>query len=177
MILDAKSGVRGVLVNADTGQPIRWARWANLATGEYEAFRLDPAQARMVGVPPRLLIYRGMANLRFIESHVQLPSRPSPAPADVPPEELTNRPLLKRTTERCLEVPGRECDEPRCHALARWRVGHEQELPPVEGENGRLFERAATVAENYYCDKHYRNPTFTTLRGVQREVEVAARPQ
>ena len=74
--LDSKGGLRGILVNAQTMQRIPFARWANLETGEYEAFYAGPdgkAFLDSLGLPlypddqgkPRTV--RGRAQLRFIE--------------------------------------------------------------------------------------------------------------
>ena len=61
MIIDSKAGARGMLVEAETGRPIRFARWANLETGAYEAFRMDPREAKRRGIPLARLLYRGRA--------------------------------------------------------------------------------------------------------------------
>ena len=63
----------------------------------------------------------------------------------------------------------RECQEPKCHALATWSIADEEELPPVLGPDGKLWEKARTIGVRYYCERHVRRPTSTNNRGVQKE--------
>src|SRR5579885_3284833 len=118
MILDSKSGLRGMLVNRDTGQPIRYARWADTETGCYEAFRINPEEARARGINPATLLYRGRARLEFIPAQ-PLDSKPTGRIApSTPLAEIRPEVLKGRTVTPILVIPGMrppECDEPLCH--------------------------------------------------------------
>lgn len=162
MRLDAKSGLRGVLVNGDTGQPIRFARWADLDTGAYEAFAVGPDG--QMAWPPRVV--RGQARLTFIPAASAKPSACSATP-----------PLSPTKAIRVLALPDRECEERGCHRLADWRVGHEQLVEPEIGPDGKAYERGVITAVHYYCSWHYRAPLSTSQRGVESEVPVRVRPQ
>lgn len=179
MIHDAKtSRAVGVWVDAETKQPIRWVRFYNDATHEYEAFRSDPEIAKQAGVPLRLLLYRGRARLVFMQTGVR-PPKPVIRPVADDPEVtrlLHTLPRPNRPDNIDHGVP--LCDEPLCRRPAAFEVADEQEVSPSVGPDGTRYERAAVPAFRRYCPWHYRRPTFTSTRGVTREVEVVfGRPQ
>jgi hypothetical protein len=167
MILDAKSGLRGVLINEETGQRIPFARWADTETGEYEAFATTPDGQAML--QPAQVI-RGRARLRFVaSSSFVYPAKPS--------QEADPELVQQHRGVPVLAVAGRECEERYCHRLATWKTAEEREIDPEVGSDGQSYERAITTVVHYWCDWHYRNPLFTNRRGVTQEVEVRARPQ
>jgi hypothetical protein len=90
MILDAKSGLRGVLLNHHTGQRIPFARWANTETGEYEAWAENPA-GREDNPPPLLRGCLGPGGLEFKQSN-NVPVVPHMGP-------LTIRPMRTQYTD------------------------------------------------------------------------------
>lgn len=180
MILDSQSGLRGVLANAETGQPIRWARWANLETGEYQAFRCDPQIAKERGIPLASLLYRGRCRLKFTPAAPLAAKPPLRIAPSTPLDEIRPEVLRGRKVTPILYVPGLpppECDEPLCHRAAQYQVADEQLVEPEKGPDGKLYERAVTVGVRKYCSWHFRNPTQLSIRGVQSEVEVSVRPQ
>lgn len=148
MIWDAHNvGAVGVWVDPETRRPVRWVRWYDDQTGEYEAFRSEPKRAAARGVPLRTILYRGKAYLQFV---------PDPA---VPP-----RGHIK------------ECDEPGCHAEAIWAVADTTDLDPILRSDGVPFVRREVTGTRYYCDKHWRPPTMTTVSGVTSEVTEVVQP-
>lgn len=163
MIIDARSGLRGVLVNADTSARIPFARWANLETGEYEALAATP-DGRQVLQPAQVV--RGRCRLRWIPAApVYRPGRLI-VPRDEPPKRAVRIPA----------VAGQFCEHKGCSRLAEWRTMDEEELQPAVMPDGTREERARAVAFHRYCSWHYQNPTFTSLRGVEREVVPSVRP-
>ena len=185
MILNAKSGIRGELKNADTGRVIRWVRWANIETGEYEAFRISPDVARARHIPLHGLIYRGHCRLVFTPAQVLDSRRPLGRVAPSTPLDEIRREVLKGgevqvPPAQLLTLPGMplvECDEPLCHRPAVYAVAIEQIVEPERGRDGRLYERAVTIGSAVFCWRHYRSPRQFSLRGVETEVEVSVRPQ
>lgn len=179
MILDCRSGVRGVLVNADTGERIPHARWANIPD--------DPTQvgefvALVVGLtgqplrPPRT--YRGRCRLRFIPSLApglrSLPSVPSPVQASA----AAPGPRVPRPRRVALTDPDRRCEHPACDRFAEWVVAEERELPAVLGPDGRLYEAAKILRSRWWCSWHYQRPLLLHLDGEIEPVEVTCgRPQ
>lgn len=169
MIIDSKSGLRGVLIDAETGERLAFARWANLATGEYEAFAATP-DGRQILQPPRLV--RGRRNrLKFVEAAPRYPSGPGKLviPEDEPP---------RRDVQRVPMVPGRPCEVRGCGKLAEWQVADAEELAPATLPDGTKAERSRVAAVHLYCSWHYRFPTWKSLRGVESEMtQVTARPE
>jgi hypothetical protein len=162
-----------MLFNRDTGQPIRWARWAEVPAdpnepGEYEAFLIDPAHARAMGIPLEVVLHHGRARLRFVAA---APRTHTPDPG----ESLAE--ARRRLGIALPPMIGVECDEPGCHALARWSVADVQEISPAVTADGQAEERHVLTGRRRYCHRHYQGPTITNLRGVTREPEVTARPQ
>lgn len=156
MIVNSKDGARGTLTDLATGRVIRWARWADLSTGEYEAFSEDPAAAQRRGVHPAALLYRGRTKLGWT------PAATLDAPR--PPRE-----------HRCIVVPGRMCDHPGCRKLAEYRTCDERMLEP-EDANGRKFERAVCVAVHKWCSWHYRPPMIVHPDNSSDPVDVEVQP-
>ncbi len=182
MRLDSRSGLRGLLMNRDTGERIRFVRWAEIPDdpeqpGEFEAFRCEPEAYKALGLPLTDIIYRGKARLRFIPAAPRIPGKPTSerdlaGSLDEARARLQCKPLLIDPNNP------RECDEPKCHRLALWIVSDEQEIEPQADGKGALGERAVMLGGRFYCNYHYRQPTFTSVRGVTNEVPIEeARPQ
>src|SRR5262245_44746331 len=139
MRLDAKSGVRGMLVNLETGQIIRWVIWAELPDdpeqqGTYEAWRFHPDQCALRyrgGALREDLVYRGRCRMRFVPSAPLTRSKPT-ASRDLAGslDEARGR------VDKRLLILAEECSEPRCHRRATWSVSWEQIIEPRTDENG-----------------------------------------
>jgi len=181
MIQRAQDGFRGTVINAVTGQPVRWVRWVNSDTGEFEAFREDPVAAKARGAWLRCLLYRGKARLPLTTITQALVAHAPGRRALTPMEEVREIRTIARDYvadyQPIVAVPGIECDQPGCRRLATWQVAHEQEIDPGVMPDGSACERAVTVRVNRWCDRHWHPPTFRSVRGVESEVEVACRPQ
>jgi hypothetical protein len=179
MRIDARSGVRGLLVDAETGRLIRWARWAEVPDdprqpGEYEAWRYPEAECRArfaAGEPREALLLRRRCRLRFV------PAAPLAVRPTDPRDLAGSLDEARRRWAPKLLVCGEECEEPGCHRLSAWWVSDERLIEPERDADGVLHERAVTTRARAYCDRHYRGPVQTSLRGVESEVEVGARPQ
>lgn len=179
MRLDSRSGLRGMLINRDTGKPVRWVRWAEIPDdpeqpGEYEAFRTEPEAWKAQGLPLSDIIYRDKARLRFIPAAPRIAGKPTSqrdlaGSLDEARRSLVNPKLL---------VLGEECEYPGCHRLSEWRVSYEQEIEPQADGLGGLGQRAITTEIHDYCSRHYQLPRFKSLRGVESEVQLEeGRPQ
>jgi len=83
MILDSKSGIRGVLVDESTGQRIAFARKANLETGEWEAWQATPDGKEIWhDADGKPVLLKGRCRLKFIPAVLITPG-PAPDPEDV----------------------------------------------------------------------------------------------
>jgi hypothetical protein len=185
MILDSSTGVRGILWNLDTGQPIPWVRWADVpATGEeigtYEAFTMDPRVAKDQGRPLRSILVRRRARMRF------QPTANLPAPE--PPKAVTHGSKPRTVTRhQRLDVPlfNTRCDGPgkppcnkrTCQHTAIYSTADEVQLEPaIIGR--RRFQRGKMVRRWYWCEWCYQAPRILDARGEVIEVdnEVKTRP-
>lgn len=169
MILDARAGLRGLLIDLDAGKPIRHARWADLDTGEYECLRAGPDGRPARGPDGRPLVYRGRARLQFIPT---APAGPRPRPAGA-----ADGPDPRDLPPPVIALPGWECEERGCHRPGVYETADEQVVEPHVGPDGRACERARVVRRHRWCEWHYRPPVSTSARGVESEVEVTVRPQ
>ena len=173
MILDCKSGVCGVLVNASTGERIPHAFWADLSTGDYKAWKTASDGKTILRGPDRKPIeVKGNAPLRFVPGK----PTPKPRPGGTPLAEIRQELFATGKAVPIVVLPGQECERPGCHRLASWRVGDEQVVEP-EISDGKAYDRGVVTAGHLYCDRHYRPPVQTSVRGVESEVQVVARPQ
>ncbi len=181
-IIDARTTSRRGLfldVSQSPPRPIRFVRWANLDTGEFEAFRSDPAVAVRLGGNPAELVYRGRAGrIRFVEHAPRFGVKPSDQ-RDLRGslEEVRRRFATARPVILIPGLPVPECDEPKCHRPAWWSTSTEQTIEPEQDGTGQRFDRGVSVLVEHWCDHHYRAPRLFSLRGVESEVSVTARPE
>lgn len=173
MRLDSRSGMRGVFVSDVDGRVVRWVIWYDTETGDYEAFRSDPEIAKRFGVEPGRLRYTGRERLRFIPA---TPAR-KPKPTDPVDAAGSLREAKLLWSKPIIILPGQECDERFCHRLATWRTAVERVIEAVVGDDGKAYKRSIVVETHQWCDRHYRLPTRTSVRGVESETEVEVRPQ
>ncbi len=176
MIIDYRSGLRGVLVDASTGKRIPFGTWANLDTGEWKAWAATH-DGKRVAFPKREV--SGRCPLRFVESYApQVPARPAlPDGAGDRAQGEALRQQYRRTTDRILIVRGVGCEQPGCGRPAAYRVADELLLEPETDAAGRQHERAMTVASHRYCARHYRAPRQLAPNGdTVCRVEVPVQP-
>jgi hypothetical protein len=171
MILDAKSGLRGRFFDVN-GKEVRFVIWYDTEKEEYKALVSMPDGSRPVR--PNVE-YVGSGKLRFVPDEVLTAIAQTKPKAETPPvpEEVRMKAVAVGPNENA------ECEYPGCHRRAAWLVGDEQIIEPETGPDGKKYERGVIVKGHYYCDNsaHYRNPVSTSLRGVESELQVAARPQ
>ena len=171
MIVHSSSGIRGDLFDESVFPPrkIRWARWYDTETGEYEAFRIDPRDAKRLGIKLSGMVYRGKGKLRFVKHHVEAertidyqPSLPS---------------SFQRKGRRCVIDPQRKCEHKDCYRLAEWVTGDDKLTTPAE-VNGRRYETGEIIREHYWCSFHYQMPRQIYQDGSSDPIDVqCGRPE
>ena len=170
MILDSNSGLRGKVIDETTGLRIPFVIWCNTETGEYEALEATPDGSRPVRPNKR---YRGQAKLRFVPDEVLTAIAAVTPKAECPPVPPEVLEKARRIPVGSLDL----CEEPGCYRRATWKTGDEQQIEPETGADGQKYERGVIIEKHFYCDRHYRLPVSSSVRGVESEIEVAARPQ
>lgn len=176
--LPIQCNARGLLVDLDAALPIRWVRWANLASGHYECFRCEPRAAKARGLNLRDLVYPGKARLHWTPT-ANLPEVQAPAPdarTSETPAGPTTAEAVHQLRRRLFLFERVPCDRKGCNRWADWRVAEEMEQPPTAAGD-RLFERAQLVRVKHWCSWHYQAPKLLDAKGdVVLEHEVSARP-
>lgn len=172
IVLDAKSGVRGRLIDLDAGRDILYVRRAVLPDdpsqlGEYEAFRVGPDGdiAKENGKP---LTYTGRCRMRF---------EPAAIANKTPVEPVTHRPVRQKFEKITVPVLGLNCQHYACNRTAAWTVSDEVPTAPVQS-GSKWFGTAKLIGRRFYCDWHYRPPRIIDTKGeVMEELhEIKARP-
>ena len=196
MRIEAKScPVRVEFRRADTSEAVRWIRWYDTESHEYEAFAADPdAFQQKHAAMPRQLVQQGLRRL-VVRGRQQLLTNPpleqllailAQAKAAFAPKPSTplgeiRREILRGQTVRTIQLDPNgdppECDEPKCHRKAEYVVvEREQHVEPAVFQSSS-FERAVMLGAKAYCAWHYRAPVQISVRGVESEISVKVRPQ
>ncbi len=159
-IIESGQGHRGDLFDAANGMAlIKWARWANLATGEYVAFAIDPKKAERLKIAPEDCTRRGRTRLVWVDR-----------------EEPVGSPLAEGATrrehEKVLILPGDQCEHYACARIPEWRVADVCDGIPEVGPNGQRFATTVLVAVHRYCSWHYRLPRTVNAKDHRETVRV-----
>lgn len=190
MILSAKSGIRGKIIDLDTGQEIRKVIMVNTDSGYFEAYQLDEQGEIRTDDLGNYLTYSGVARVKVI-----------------PREGYGTGSRIVMGAPRCtlcqssLTLPGDDlcpicrafhrrqkgfyrqdilrfpfligCHHENCTRLASHMVSDEVEVTPALGEkierNGLkgcyIYERGCVVNRRYYCEFHYQPPRLLDPKG------------
>lgn len=160
MIIKAKDGIRGVLIDVETNQVIRKVISADLETGIFEAYQVSPDGEIKTDGRGDYLTYRARARcgLKFIPTKNILSGRKV---------EETKPPHLKRPHKKAVRVGalfGGECEHYACSRTPEWAVSDEVTLPPVQ-VGKRRFGQARVVDVHLYCAFHYQPPRLLDDKG------------
>ena len=155
---------------------IRWARWFDIDTGEYEAFRIDPRVCKQLGVKLKTMVYRGQGRLKFIQTGA--------AGSGIEQGKRGGNPSFsQRKGRRCVIDPTRKCEHksgmgyPDCTKPAEWITGDDRLLDPVQVDQ-RAYETGEIVQEHYWCSKHYQEPRQVFPDGSSEPIDVqCGRPE
>lgn len=163
MIFRAKDGVRGKLIDLDTGKEIPKVIWFNDADGTFEAFRVDQSGEVARAPDGAPLVWWGRGNLKFVQL---LAARAVQAGALQSPKQKILPPARKRQKHEHLRLPllDADCQHYACLRPAEYAVSDEVELPPLLAR-GKRWARAKTVAVRYYCAFHYVPPRVLDDKG------------
>lgn len=199
MRLHAEQGMRGRVVDLDTGLRVPKVIWLDLEKGELEAYRVDAQDRPVRTVNGDYETYTARGRFAFYPADAkEAAAQPSlqGIAMGAPRCERCGSPLTLRGKELCprcyatdrrikplllaepLTTPllDRRCEYKGCSRLAEWIVG--DEIPTTPAKEGRyLFDRAATVGRRYCCSFHYQPPRILDEKGeIVEELENSARP-
>ncbi len=179
MIFKAADGIRGKLLDLDTGEVIPKVVWFNDQDGTFEAFKVDQRGEVLRGHDGGAVVWWGKGNLRFVQDaqpgKVLAPRKPKSFPSEKAPRQKV------RQKHRRLSVKlfNADCEHYACLRPAEYAVSDEMDLPPLVA-GGRRWARAKTLKVHYFCAFHYQPPRILDGRGeVMSEWEEAGgvRPQ
>ncbi len=185
MILDASRGIKGKVVDLDTGKVVPKVKSLNTDTGLLVAYRTDAHGNALSDGNGNWLTYTAVGRFRFTPSDgSQVPAKKivMGAPSctkclnrmTLPGDDLcvrcraTDRNQRHRMTVEAVIDPfdDHKCED--CTEKAAWCVSDEVETTPQAGmsPSGKvLFERAATVGRRWYCSRHFKPPRLLDARG------------
>lgn len=171
MRIDSRTGLRGKFQNAVTGAPIRFVIWADLDTGEFEAFRTtQDGTSKLRDWRGIAIRYRGRQPLRFLPDAplIKVPTQRQPYMPDLEEE--------RRRLGVAPVAPEEECEAPGCHRRYEYETGDEQIVQPATDEHGKPYEVGVTTKVHRFCSWHFRNPLSVSERGVESEIQTTVRP-
>lgn len=185
MRLHTKDGIKGRVIDLDTGRPVRWVIWLDTDLGSLEHFTTDPATTP----PPRERAIR-FGRFRFDPGRV----------AGQVTETTTH---VRRISQK--RLPGwiferHDCSQYGCHRQASWEVADLVRLPPAESivtvpaivaadgrtvlvpakQSVKRYAQGTVVKTSYWCNQHYQRPHVVFPDGSRDPLEISGhcgRPQ
>lgn len=185
MILDATKGVRGNVIDLDTGRRVQNVKYLNTETGYLEAYQVDEnGKVLRDANGYRFTVYQG--RFKFI------PTGDSKQPKIImgaPHCTLCNSKMTLRGDDLCPACRARERGQRNkmkvekigvplfdtkcelCTRMATWYVSDEVEVTP-ELYAKKFYGRGVTVGRRSYCSWCFKPPRLLDDKGdVMRELE------
>jgi hypothetical protein len=156
----------GVFARTGQGEAVRWVVWYDDATHDWEAYRVNPDDARKNGIDPSRFRYRGHGPLTFHRDPLAAPRLPVARAGRTPPRR-----------DRCLALPGRDCEHYGCGRPATYCTTDYEEAAPELGADRNRYRKVRAVERHWWCHRHYRAPEEKREGDTVRRVEVVTRPQ
>lgn len=178
MILDPTKGIKGTVIDLDTGQPVRNVKYLNTETGYLEAYQTDPTGKVLRDANGfRFTVYQG--RFKFIPA--ESPKQPKII-MGAPHCSLCNSKMTLRGDDLCPACRAKERGQRNkmkvekigvplfnvkcelCSRVATWYVSDEVEVTP-ELSNKRLYGRGVTVGRRSYCAWCFKPPQLLDDKG------------
>lgn len=179
MRLYAEQGLRGTVVDLDTGRRVPKVIWIDLDSMELEAFRVTDKGEFVRSPDGSYATYTAKGKFRLDPVTPRaIPKVKEGArcceickhPLTLPGSELCVRcNSAKRRNGRLAQaVPPHDaltrCQHKGCARMADWVVADEVDISPLR-KKGLWWSRGATVARRYYCHWHYSPPRLLDQDG------------
>src|SRR5262245_48041361 len=191
MKLHAAQGFRGLVIDRDTGNPVRKVLWVDLEAGLLEAYQVDGRGDIRKDAEGNLLTYTARGRFRWVPGE----GGRAPAavlPAGAPACTRCQSPLTLPGDDLCVACRARDgragrllegladlapgldplaahaCAHPGCNRQGVYAVGDEVTASPVEALTLRgpfRFRRGACVGRRWYCPWHWRAPRLLDAKG------------
>lgn len=187
MILNAADGIKGKVVDLDTGRVVRGVKLLNTDTGYLEAYHVDANGKPKRDAGGRLLpTYQAVGRFRFEPADgnrmpVKLPvqlgadrcakcgsSRTLLGDDLCPTCRAVERGQKHRMRAEPLTNPLEDHSCHECTRRASWCVSDEVAVTPQAGKfasASALFERVQVVDRRWYCSWHFKPPRLLDARG------------
>lgn len=198
MLLQAKDGIRGKVIDLDTGMEVPKVISLNMETGELTAYRVDALGRTMTGADGGRLTYTAVGRFKFVPRGRAAPDGPRvrlgaaacarcKSPLTLPGDELCPMCNAKdRSYARLVNqfaarpgafLLGQLCQHPGCSRPATHRTTVEVEVSGAV-HNRYVYERGMTVGAGAWCAWHYQAPKLLDAKGeVVEELPDSTRPQ
>jgi hypothetical protein len=167
VLLQAKDGLRGKLLDLDDNKEISGIKWVKFhshkaawteqgeqcveGNGTFEAYQLDRDGKPRRNDQGDYLTWWANARLRWIPREQQF-------------RNLTPPPKTQRHRRMEALILDRRCMHYGCIRLAEWMTGDEVELP-AQVTHGKRWTRAQTVNVRFWCPTHFQGPRLLDSRG------------
>lgn len=185
MRLYASQGIRGTLVDLETGLSVPKVIWYDTDKGELEAYKTDRAGGILQDINGDYLTYRARGSFKFLpfvkevaktrkvqlgasscsvcSSQLTLPGSELCPRCNAVDKHYTNQFHIQSVDSQSLLSPD-GCEHPGCNRVATWQVSDEVEVSP--SKQGRLvYERGATVGRHGYCAAHWSPARLLDAKG------------
>lgn len=162
MRLYAKDGVRGKLIDLDTGKPVPKVVWFDTETGEFQAYQTGADGQILRDAQGDYLVYLARGRLRFFPEDkpraVRLPC-PDPEPVTKPPRRTSKDERLDAWMLGILP-----CSHYACTRTAEWAVSDEEPAAPQIVDR-MAYTQATIVNRRFFCAFHYKPPRLLDHKG------------
>jgi hypothetical protein len=201
MILHSQQGIRGEVLDLDTGLKVPKVIWLDTEKMELEAFQVDASGKEIKDTNGDLLTYRARGRFKFVPRFKEDTASRTRIVMGAPNCAKCGSPLTLQGQDLCAicnardkSYPGfkgvnklvtpildRPCDVKGCGRLAEYQVSDEVPATPavtkpvnVNGFKASLWDRGAMVGVRYYCSWHFKPPRILDAKGeVVQELEDA----
>lgn len=195
MRLHQRDGVRGVVIDLDTGRRVPKVIWVDVEKGELEAYQVEGPEGRETvkkDAAGDYLTYQARGRFRLI--NLSTPSARPKYKLGAPLCVVCKSPFTLPGEDRCVSCKSKDrgkgpraqasrltpqqlleaqpCDHKGCNRPAAYAVSDEVQASPVKGTGGwgpspgtYLFERATMVGQRLYCEWHYLPPRELDEKG------------
>jgi hypothetical protein len=167
MLLHVRDGIRGTIIDCETGRRVPKPIWLDTETGTCEFYQVDAAGRIKTDAAGNYLTTLARGRFKFIPRAPTVPAVTPAPPVSPPPAMRAETRRRLRTSPLNTPLLCQRCDHYACDRVAEWQTSDEVTLPP-QVAGGRRYERGKVIEVRFWCDFHFEAPRLMDHTG--REV-------